>query len=607
MGDGLFTRFPKLVEQADDIVGYSLAELCLADPDGRLKQTQYTQVALFVVNALSFLALSEARPLPDYVLGHSLGEYDALFAAGVISFADGVRLVARRGALMAQARDGGMAAVVGLREQAVHDLLREEGLHELVVANLNAPTQTVIAGPAEAIQRASAAFERARANYVPLNVSGAFHSPLMADAAADFRSFLASFRFAKAHLPVIANVSARPYADAPVDKMLVEQITSPVRWCESIRYLLDHGVEDFVEVGPGRVLATLVSRIRRDAPQLEQSEPALSSRAASREAPTSARPKLVFMYAGQGAHYYNMGRELYEQDATFRRTMDELSQRLAPELDRPLTSVLYDPALRLSEFKDIVYTNPALFALQYALTKVLEARGLVPDVVLGSSMGELVASVVAGVLDLPTGLSLAVRSAKLFAATGDRDGGMMVVLEKRSNIGDAERLFGRCTVAADNYDGNFILSGARRELQEIGDQLGRAGVATAILPIAFAFHSSWLDKHEAAFRTLTREIRFAPGKLPIYSAVSGGEVPDYSASDLWRAQRLKIRFSALIEQMNRSGRFVFADLSPTGSLAGFLRWGFANRLPAPFAMNQYGHNLKSLEKMTCDIASLQKA
>ena len=148
MGLSLFEHYPELVKEADAILGYSIEDLCLNDPDDLLKQTQYTQPALYVVNALSYLErIKEDGKEPDYVAGHSLGEYDALFAAGVFDFATGLKLAKRRGELMAEARNGGMAAVIGMKENEIRKVIEENELQQIDIANLNSPNQIVISGP----------------------------------------------------------------------------------------------------------------------------------------------------------------------------------------------------------------------------------------------------------------------------------------------------------------------------------------------------------------------------------------------------------------------------------------------------------------------------
>lgn len=267
MGGELFARFPGEAAVASRIVGYSMEALCQADTEGKLDNTRYTQPALFTVNALHYLAMQEEGvSKPRYFIGHSLGEYNALHAAGAIDFATGVELTMLRGCLMSEARKGGMAAVLGIGEQDIRAGLREAQLDRVYVANLNAPTQTVISGETAQLHVALQWLaDRFGAACVELNVSGAFHSPLMEEARVEFGKRLATVAFRDPTTPVIANIGARPYAADGVRACLEQQLTAPVRWTDTIRYLLDRGETEFIEVGPGRVLTQLLERIRRSA------------------------------------------------------------------------------------------------------------------------------------------------------------------------------------------------------------------------------------------------------------------------------------------------------------------------------------------------------
>lgn len=261
MGRELFDSFPEITASACDVLGYDLRELCLEDPEGLLDDTRYTQPALYTVNALSYLkSLGDGAPEGDYLLGHSLGEYNALLAAGVFDFETGLRLILKRGELMARARHGGMLAVLGPGEEQLRRMLAEEGMERLDVANINTPTQTVLSGPAEEIERAERHFDERRVRTARLKVSAAFHSRLMRPAREEFRAFLRGFRFEAPRATVIANVSARPYGD--VAETLSGQISGSVRWLESVRYVLErtsagHGRE----AGPGTVLTRMLRQI----------------------------------------------------------------------------------------------------------------------------------------------------------------------------------------------------------------------------------------------------------------------------------------------------------------------------------------------------------
>ncbi len=264
MGKELFAQFPDEVKAADEVLGYSIEKLCVEDPEQQLNRTDFTQPALYVVNALSYLQkLKETGSRPDFVAGHSLGEYDALFAAGVFDFVTGLKLVQKRGALMSQATGGGMAAVLGLKVDAVREILKQPDLAAIDLANLNAPEQIVVSGPAAEIQKAQPAFEAAGAKrYVVLAVSGAFHSRYMKPAQEEFESFLKGFAFAAPQIPVISNVHAKPYGEGEVICNLADQITHSVRWVETVQYLLAQSAPEFEEIGPGRVLTGLMRQIK---------------------------------------------------------------------------------------------------------------------------------------------------------------------------------------------------------------------------------------------------------------------------------------------------------------------------------------------------------
>jgi trans-AT polyketide synthase/acyltransferase/oxidoreductase domain-containing protein len=264
MGQGLFARYPEMTAAADEILGYSVEELCLKDPNGWLHQTQYTQPALYVVNALAYRERCDSgAPPPDFLAGHSLGEYNALLAAGVFDFAAGLRLVKRRGELMSGAAGGGMAAVIGCDGEQVAEILRSHGLLGIDIANYNTPSQVVLSGPAGDIARAEDIFADLGATYIPLkNVSAAFHSRYMEFLVEPLREALDGETFHPPKIPVISNVSAQPY-DGELREHLQRQIREPVRWTDSIRYLLGAGVEDYEEVGPGLVLTKLIKSIRK--------------------------------------------------------------------------------------------------------------------------------------------------------------------------------------------------------------------------------------------------------------------------------------------------------------------------------------------------------
>jgi malonyl CoA-acyl carrier protein transacylase len=265
MGADLFDRFPELVKKADGVLGYSIKELCLTDPNHKLNQTQYTQPALYVVNALSYQKkIEDEGKQPDYLAGHSLGEYNALQAAGVISFEAGLEMVKKRGELMSQARNGGMAAILNTPKDRIREILDAAKLTTIDIANLNSPNQIVISGLQEDLNKAQSYFEKADAVFIPLNTSGAFHSRYMKPAEDEYRQFIKQVKFSKPNIEVIANVTAEPYTLKNVRENLANQLSNCVRWTDSVVYLLAQGDMEFEELGAGDVLTKLIGAIKRD-------------------------------------------------------------------------------------------------------------------------------------------------------------------------------------------------------------------------------------------------------------------------------------------------------------------------------------------------------
>jgi [acyl-carrier-protein] S-malonyltransferase len=261
-------RFPEaaaLYRRASDVLDYDLATLCFEGPEEELRRTSRAQPALLVTSLACLVPLTAAGVRPDLVAGHSLGEYTALVAAEALGFEDGVRLLARRGELMEEAgtrAPGTMAAVLGLDAEALQSLCEPLGV---VLANLNAPGQVVISGERAAVEQAGArAAELGARRVVPLNVSAAFHSPLMAEAARGMERALAEAPLRPAAVPLIANTTAAPVqTPEEIRAALAPQMVSTVRWEESVRRAIAMGADTQVEAGAGNVLSGLARRIDR--------------------------------------------------------------------------------------------------------------------------------------------------------------------------------------------------------------------------------------------------------------------------------------------------------------------------------------------------------
>ncbi|MFC1949331.1 ACP S-malonyltransferase [Chloroflexota bacterium] len=273
MGRDLYDSFASakaIFEQADEVLGFPLSRLCFEGPEEELRLTINAQPALVTVSYACLKVVQELSdgglPLPTFVAGHSLGEYTALAAANVLDFATTVRLARERGRLMYEAgleNPGGMAAIIGLDEALLVEVCKET---DTCIANYNSPVQMVISGAMEHLPRAAElALEKGASRVVPLQVSGAFHSPFMKPAQESLSVIIATLNFNDPAFPIIGNVKAQPMTTADAIKTeLTEQLLNGVQWQRSVEYMIDNGVSTFIEIGPGRVLSGLIRRINKE-------------------------------------------------------------------------------------------------------------------------------------------------------------------------------------------------------------------------------------------------------------------------------------------------------------------------------------------------------
>jgi [acyl-carrier-protein] S-malonyltransferase len=277
MGRELAEKFPVAKQtfyEADDVLGFALSKLCFEGPEEQLKLTEFTQPAIFTVSIAAQRVLAGRGVAPDYVAGHSLGEYSADVAVGVLSFADAVKMVRSRGRFMQEAvpaGEGAMAAVLGLTSEDAAKVCADAAAETggvVSAANFNSPEQTVISGAVGAVERAGVlAKERGAKRVVPLPVSAPFHCALMQPAQDRLAELLRGLKFAEARVPVAVNVDAALVSGAEALRdALIRQVTGPVRWVESMRLLAAQGPAQFVEVGPGKVLCGLMRQIDRTQP-----------------------------------------------------------------------------------------------------------------------------------------------------------------------------------------------------------------------------------------------------------------------------------------------------------------------------------------------------
>ncbi len=273
MGKDLTENFQvakETFEEANDALGFDLAALCFNGPDADLKLTENTQPAILTHSIAALRVLQETTSIrPDFVAGHSLGEYSALVCSGALNFSDAVKTVRQRGQFMQQAvpvGQGAMAAIIGLDGEALVGICQQAAGGQVVAAaNFNSPGQVVIAGDAEAVARAiELAKEQGAKRALPLPVSAPFHCALMQPAADNLEKVLESVEIGSMATPVVSNVEATPYRENDrVKALLIKQVCAPVRWEESVAQMVARGTDHFIEIGPGKVLAGLVKRMAR--------------------------------------------------------------------------------------------------------------------------------------------------------------------------------------------------------------------------------------------------------------------------------------------------------------------------------------------------------
>ncbi|MFC2010842.1 ACP S-malonyltransferase [Chloroflexota bacterium] len=273
MGRDLYDNFDSakaLFKQADEVLGFPLSHLCFEGPEEELRLTINAQPALVLVSFACLKATQDVPggnlPMPAFVAGHSLGEYTALAAANVLDFATTVYLARERGRLMYEAglsKPGGMVAIIGLDEASLAEVCDETDTR---IANFNCPGQLVISGAEENLPKATdLAKARGASRTIPLQVSGAFHTPLMQPAVDGMSEIIATLNFHDPTVPIIANTTAQPLTAAEqVKAELINQLSNGVQWQRSIEYMIDDGVSTFIEIGPGKVLSGMIKRINKE-------------------------------------------------------------------------------------------------------------------------------------------------------------------------------------------------------------------------------------------------------------------------------------------------------------------------------------------------------
>ncbi|OOY42479.1 acyltransferase domain-containing protein, partial [Solemya velum gill symbiont] len=573
------------------------------DPENHLNLTQYSQPALFFVNALSFLKLQQdGVKTADFFAGHSLGEYNALFAAGCFDIETGIQLVRKRGEIMSRAPKGGMAAVLGLSLDEIATLIRQSGLNNIDIANINMPTQTVVSGDkTEILAFAEYVEQKPGARYIPLRVSGAFHSRLMKQAAVEFDEFLQAFSFHSPRTPVLANITAQSYSSAPeeIRNTLVTQLSSSVYWLDIMTNLFtDYSVEYIREVGPGQTLTRMWTEHVKTLPKGDRTVQHQVNR------DTSA-PATVFMYPGQGSHYYHMGKELYADDQAFKRAFDQCDEIIADLAGFSLAHIVYQQNNPFQDFNETRATHPACFAFNYAMSKTLEARGITADYYLGYSLGEYNCLVSTDILDLESALKLVFEQGELFQQLTS-PAGMLAIFAPLKLLEQLLTRISGLTLAAVNHDTQFILTGSEHHLNDCEDFLKTERILFQRLPVSRGFHSTFIDATKQNFLALAETLRFSSASRPYYSCATTSTLSEIDPIRLWSIAREPVQFAQTIRMIESEiAQPTYIDLGASGSLANVLPHLIADKHRALFTVNRFGNNLKTMAQMSGKFDSIR--
>lgn len=613
MGAPQFKRFPELVRQAEAVLGYDLQALCLEDPRAELGQTAFTQPALYVVSVLCYLErLAQGQPEPDWLAGHSLGEWCALHVAGAFDFVTGLRIVQRRGELMGQARGGGMAAVLGLSAAEVQQLLAQQAATQLSIANHNSATQIILSGATGDLDAMEVPIEARGGRCVRLNVSAAFHSPGMASAREAFARFLADIPLAPLRIPVLSNCTALPHPRSGYRPWLEAQITSPVRWYETVSSLLQLPAPQFEEVGPGMVLSKLALEIRKQplagvsAPVPQSSaDPQASSAPQAPMLPAAGglarrvagKAPVVMLFGGQGGQYRGMGRALYEHQPVFRAALEHCREQVHGLVGLDLVALLYDPPSAVhGPFDRTLHTHPAIFSVGYAAFKLLESLGVDAGLSVGYSLGEMLAGVAGGSLNLEAALRLVVEQAKLCELAAPQ-AASVVVMADHQLMHQAPDCFADAELSAINSPGCFVVVTEPSRVPALLAGLKSRGVLAQQLPISHGFHSARIDPIRDKFRLYAERVRPLRARRPWVSCGSCCKVDELTPQAMWQALRLPLDLPRAMCAVPGIEATHFIDLSPSGAMGNFLRRMGSGPLRVSALMSPFGQDLKLLEHL----------
>ncbi|GGR19772.1 acyltransferase domain-containing protein [Streptomyces netropsis] len=316
---------------------------------------------------------------------------------------------------------------------------------------------------------------------------------------------------------------------------------------------------------------------------------------------------VVFMYSGQGSQYFHMTRELYEHNARYRLWLEHCDEIASPVIGKSLLDTIFDPRRdKSAPFDSLPDSSAALVCVEYSLTRVVQELGHQCDFLLGYSLGEITAAVVAEALPLEDGISFAVEFARLLEQRTPR-AGMLAVVGSSELLRTHESLFAGCWVTGRNFEGNFVVSGRVADIDALERALESKGVLCQRLPVDYGVHTELIDPVEEQARRLMDSLSLAPPQIPILSSATADRVDAVSADGIWAAVRQPVEFSRTIEKVTAAGGATFVDLGPSATLATFVKYiagpgdGSSSQVSA---VNRFGNDVKSMNDFQEFMAAL---
>jgi len=316
------------------------------------------------------------------------------------------------------------------------------------------------------------------------------------------------------------------------------------------------------------------------------------------------------MFSGQGSQYYQMGKELYNEHPRFKLWMDYCDEIVSPLIGTSLVDIIYQEELSVSEpFDQLLYSNPALLCIEYSLSRVLMEMNTRPDYLIGYSLGEITASIVAGAMSLSEGLELVVDYAKLINKNENQAAGMLSIFDSVNIMTELPELFQNCTLTGKNFAGNFVVCGLQHDIQRLQQALDDKKIVSQRLAVNYAFHTQMMDVFEDDFKRLASKVNLSSVRIPIISSSTTGGIHEVTENYLWNVVRNPVEFEKTIHLTLNKGDFTFIDVGPSGSLATFVKYILpANSNSNHLEMiNQFGRNLKSIEKLKAGLSTLTSA